>query len=595
MASGVHRAILALLVLLTLPCFAPAAPAPPTTQSAVQALEAERNADPAATLARLERELAAPPADRDPRLLAHQYRMRAEILRERGDLVAARRDAAEFARRAKALGDRPLVASALMLSGSLDAEDNQIADALFQFHEARTLLEGSPHLGELSRAYNAIGVAYNFILDYANARRYYEKSLQLARQAEDASAELRALGNLALTVSELDGAAAGLPVHREALELSVAAGDVHGEALQLGNICQRLHQIGNLEAARDTCANAFERLSILGLKRPRAGVRMTLGDIERGAGQLDAALAYYEAALADSEGVVPGVEIAVREALSDVREQRADPVGALRELRAWARLRADLSERERQSAVAELEVRYQVAQRQRELELLKLDAELSDARLRRRTLLLAAVAVALALASLAAALGWRGYRTQKRLEGTLAARNQALEHALQTIGELASVDMLTGLLNRRAFEEQAQRELTRVQRSGEAVTLALVDIDHFKELNDRYGHLRGDQALKTVAEVMRSCLRTTDLACRWGGEEFLCLLVGSDPSAAARAIDRVRAELAAHPALTGIEPAVTITAGVAGVHGDLQSALQKADVALYAGKNGGRDRVVVQH
>jgi diguanylate cyclase (GGDEF)-like protein len=566
----------------------------PTAQAAVQALEAQRNADPAATLARLERELAAPAADADRFLLAHQYRVRAEILRERGELDAARRDAAEFAGRAKALGDPLLVASALMLSGSLDAEDGKIANALDQFHEARGLLEDGPHLKELARAYNAIGVSYNFMLDYANARRYYEKSLELARQVKDGVGELRALGNLALTVSELEGAAAGLPVHREAMALSVASGDVHGEALQLGNICQRLYQVGDLDAARDTCDEAFARLSTLGLQRPRAGVRMTLGEIERSAGRLDAALAHYEAALGDSEGVVPGVEIAVREGLAEVRELLGDTPGALRELRAWARLRNELSERERQSAVAELEVRYQVEQRQREVELLQLDAELHDAQLRRRTLLLVAVAVALAFASLAAAIGWRGFRTQKRLEAILAARNRALEDALQTIGELASVDWLTGLLNRRAFEEQAARELARAQRSNQAVTLVLADVDHFKALNDRYGHLRGDQALKTVAEVLRSGLRSTDLACRWGGEEFLCLLVGSDQAAAVRAIDRVRAELATQPALAGIEPAVTITAGIARVDGDLKIALQQADLALYAGKNAGRDRVVVQ-
>ncbi len=566
----------------------------PSAQSELQALEAQRNADPAAALSLVERELAAPSGNRDPFLLAHLYRVRAEILRERGEIEAARRDAAEFALRAGKLSDPPLVAAALMLRGSLDAEDGKIADALDQFHEARRLLENGDHPRELSRAYNAIGVAYNFMLDFANARGYYQKALDLARQAEDGVGELRALGNLALTVSELDGAAAGLPLHREAMALSRASGDVHGEALQLGNICQRLYQVGDLDAARDTCDEAFERLSTLGLQRPRAGVRMTLGEIERNAGRLDAALVHYEAALADSVGVVPGVEIAVREGLAEVREQLGDTAGALRELRAWARLRGELSERERQSAVAELEVRYQVEQRQRELELLKLDAELHDAQLRRRTLLLVAVLVALAFASLAAAISWRGYRTQKQLEGILAARNRALEDALQKIGELASVDLLTGLLNRRAFGEQAARELARAQRSGQTVSLVLADIDHFKALNDRYGHLRGDQALKTVAETLRGGLRTTDLACRWGGEEFLCLLVGSDREAAVRAIDRVRAQLATSSALADIEPAVTITAGVARVDGDLELALQRADLALYAGKNAGRDRVVVE-
>lgn len=570
-----------------------AAPPPTAIQSELQTLEAEARANPDAALEKLNQALSAPGADREPRILAQLYRLRAEILRERGQWAAARRDAQEFSLRANALGELPLQATALLLAGSIEAEDGKIADALSQFHEARTLLEGSPHQKELLRVYNAIGVAYTFLLDHTSARGHYEKALHLTRVIGDRDGEIRALGNLALSVSETEGAAAGLVLHREALALALAAGDAHGQALQLGNICQRLQQVGKLDEARATCEDALERLQALNFSRPRAGVRMTLGDIERAAGRLDAALAHYQAALADSAGVVPGVEVPVRQSLSALREEMGDIAGALAELREWALVRTELSERERRTAVAELEVRYKVEQRERELKVLRLDAELADARLRRRTLMLWTVLVALGLSSLAAAVAWRGYRMEKRLEAALEARNRALEEALQKNSELARVDLLTGLMNRRAFEEQAGRVLAGARRIRQPVSLVLADLDHFKTVNDRHGHLRGDETLKQVAEVLRRTLRESDLACRWGGEEFLCLLVGSDPAAAAEVMERVRRELAGHPDLADLDPRITLTAGVAGVDDDLQAALHKADQALYAGKGAGRDRVVV--
>jgi diguanylate cyclase (GGDEF)-like protein len=172
----------------------------------------------------------------------------------------------------------------------------------------------------------------------------------------------------------------------------------------------------------------------------------------------------------------------------------------------------------------------------------------------------------------------------------------AVDRMRTSLVEQAEQDPLTRLLNRRSFERQARHEAQRAQRSDGPWALLMIDIDHFKRLNDSLGHAAGDVALVAVADALRVALRTEDLAARWGGEEFVLLLVGTAPDAAVPAAERVRMALAGL-ALTHQDRAFNITAsiGVAAAHGamELAAVLQRADEALYAAKAAGRNRVVL--
>ncbi|HSL57751.1 MAG TPA: GGDEF domain-containing protein [Acidimicrobiales bacterium] len=154
----------------------------------------------------------------------------------------------------------------------------------------------------------------------------------------------------------------------------------------------------------------------------------------------------------------------------------------------------------------------------------------------------------------------------------------------------ASTDSLTGLANRRTAEEQLGQRLA----DGEDLAVALVDLDHFKRLNDTYGHDAGDRALRLFADTVRRALRTDDLVARWGGEEFIVALPGLDRAAAADALDRIR--LALVDACARAE-APTFTASFGVVDTDLDRRLdvvvREADAALSRAKEMGRDRVVV--
>jgi diguanylate cyclase (GGDEF)-like protein len=154
---------------------------------------------------------------------------------------------------------------------------------------------------------------------------------------------------------------------------------------------------------------------------------------------------------------------------------------------------------------------------------------------------------------------------------------------------------LTGIANRRHFEERAISEISRLDRHGTPLTVAAFDIDHFKRVNDTYGHAAGDRVLVEIAAMARRCLRPNDLIARIGGEEFALLLPATDKSGALVIAERVRAELEAlNISFRDIEVRVTASFGVAEhVRGarQLDDALLRADVALYRAKRNGRNRI----
>ncbi|MCK2217997.1 GGDEF domain-containing protein [Actinomadura sp. ATCC 31491] len=159
----------------------------------------------------------------------------------------------------------------------------------------------------------------------------------------------------------------------------------------------------------------------------------------------------------------------------------------------------------------------------------------------------------------------------------------------------ARTDAKTGLLNAAAWQREADTEIVRARRTGDTLALLIIDIDHFKRVNDAHGHLAGDQVLVGVASTLRSQLREYDVVGRFGGEEFVVLLPGADAREARRVAERLRARIG-HMAIPADDTLirVTISTGVAlmSVHGDdLIELLAAADLALYRAKELGRDRV----
>lgn len=177
-----------------------------------------------------------------------------------------------------------------------------------------------------------------------------------------------------------------------------------------------------------------------------------------------------------------------------------------------------------------------------------------------------------------------------------------LEQANEQLNELSLTDALTGLANRRSFQETLQAEWRRALRNQHRLTLVMADIDSFKQFNDTYGHLAGDDCLVKIAKVIRSPLmRSSDLAARFGGEEFVILLPETDLEGGVHLAEEIRREVEALAILheesaTGTH--VTMSFGVASMFPTLEQVeldlVCAADKALYLAKEGGRNRVVRQ-
>jgi diguanylate cyclase (GGDEF)-like protein len=183
---------------------------------------------------------------------------------------------------------------------------------------------------------------------------------------------------------------------------------------------------------------------------------------------------------------------------------------------------------------------------------------------------------------------WDGVVTdiseQQRIEQKLRIANAKLE-------KLAATDALTGAWNRLHFEQRLTEEIERAHRYGQPLSLLLLDIDHFKAINDRHGHQTGDRVLVEICRRLGHQMRETDLLARWGGEEFVAVLPHTPAAAAMALAERIRRLIPSEP----LPPvgAVTVSAGVAQLQSDddLDSLFQRVDRALYRAKERGRDRV----
>ncbi|HXG40536.1 MAG TPA: diguanylate cyclase, partial [Candidatus Limnocylindrales bacterium] len=233
---------------------------------------------------------------------------------------------------------------------------------------------------------------------------------------------------------------------------------------------------------------------------------------------------------------------------------------------------------------------------------------------------LAVAAVVVALAG--ALLGTAGFaalvvrreqrRTAAHLEALLAGhvpngrvRDRRIAELLDELGRrigeavaLATTDRLTGVLNRQAILVRLQAEVDRAVRYHRPLSIALVDLDHFKRLNDTHGHAAGDVVLNAVAGLLRSHLRAVDVVGRYGGEEFMIVLPETEVDAAASLVEKLRRLVGSHPVALpdGDRIAVTISAGVTGGVGSdlhLGAIVRDADAALYSAKALGRNQVYV--
>lgn len=422
----------------------------------------------------------------------------------------------------------------------------------------------------LDAIYSNLGIAHNGLGQLDEAQRNYERAIEVARTRGDSPAN--ALNNLASVLMERGEVAKAKPRFEEVLAMYRSSGDRVSEAIALKNLGEALVRLGQRERA----AEVFEQAHALQIEFDNRPKRLELLPVM--SDNLEA-LGRHAEALATLRELKTLNDEAIN---ADAQERIASLQSAI-----------DLAERDRELAASEVE------RAQQEASILSLQATEE----RQRWL---AYGLALGVIGLTIVLGLliRENRFRERTNRALAEKNREIESQrknLQALNEQivqqSLRDELTRLPNRRFLNDYMQKHSATAVSSSLRTLILIIDIDHFKRLNDSHGHLVGDQALVHLAGVLRGVQRESDVMARWGGEEFLWLCPGLSVDTAESLCERVRLALVEHPMMLADQPLpMTLSIGVAPLPlwpdrpGTWSVSLRAADAALYYAKREGRDR-----
>lgn len=544
------------------------------------------NPDPDATAAALLEEAL---ATADAPLAEARLRATAERACRTGDATTQYRALDELARRRRLVEDNRvsldlwLRAREAATQARAPAEVRVRLDALVAFNlvslgladqaveYAEAAYEGAlalPHGAGRVQAMNALALTQTRLGHFAPARATYRQLVHEARQLPTARRELwRAFVNRGVCCAEEAQRANAEPAHRDALlrrqlRLDALAERVcadDGERLYV--LCNDTEALALLGRTAEAEVRLQQTLDCLARQpaddqssRQLAAVALHLGGlIELQRGRFEQAATLIARGIAELEAMDAVDDLpALLDRLSTAEEGRGHFREALAAVRRAARLRLDLAQAQSAARLRMLEVRQG----------LQLARQSADA--------------------------------ERRRAQAIELQRRALQDDAQRLVEAARTDALTGLGNRRLLDEVAQ-ELA--HSSGEPVGLAVMDLDHFKHVNDQFTHAMGDRVLVVVAELLRRTCRPEDTLVRLGGEEFGVVLRRAVPEAAHRACERLRHAIASHD-WAGMAPGLQVTGSIgvvtASTPADAAALLARADALLYDAKHAGRDRVCVE-
>lgn len=401
---------------------------------------------------------------------------------------------------------------------------------------------------------NNLGLAYKRSGNYEDGYAAYQAGLVIARKLGDQVRECKILVNIARALASQEKYEQALEYAQASLDLKVQTMTVNGYSLLvLGEVHLGLK---HLEQAMHFSQQALEFGDQYEIAQLSLAALYTIGQIGIEEQNFDHAVAYLQQALALAEKIKSNLYIfMIHQTLSSFFEKRGDLSNALKHYKAFHSIKERVFNDKNASRLQSLQIHHQIEMARREAEIyhlrnIELEQEIAE---------------------------------RKRIEDQLQIQ--------------ATTDALTGISNRRQFFQMAGFEINRAPSLNAQFVLAIIDIDHFKKINDQYGHNAGDQALIGFIRTVAKNVRIADLFARLGGDEFVLLFPNTELSSAYKILERVRYELLTQPVLVG-ERSVSLTISVGltyliGLTDTLDSLLERADQALYMAKNAGRNQICV--
>ena len=469
---------------------------------------------------------------------------------------------------AEADGNRPAQARILRAIGLAYDELGNFPQALDHHLRALEIEAIAGNVAGRAATLRTIGVVYSRSGDLETGLDYFGQSLTLCTETNDVIGRAKTLNNIGVNLNDLGRHDESLAVLQKALALYDAAGltlQRSGTLVNLGLTLEKLRRVAEAEASfREAHALAQTTGHMFGV----VDSMLSLGRLAAAQGRTAEARERLQAALAGAlEHKLKQPACECHDALATLHENCGEYVEALSHHRRFHALEREVLMQSSERQLKAVETRYQLAAAQREAEIHRLrHVELADVN-----------------AELA------------QLNRSLRAADEQKTRLLEQLERQTYEDSLTGLGNRRLLDKRLGDEFDRAVRHARPLTVALVDIDHFKRVNDRYSHAVGDAALRELARLLTASVRHTDLVVRMGGEEFVLVLVETDAAAAAQICEKLRVTIASH-AWARVHPGLVLTVSIGycadtGVD-EADRMLAIADRNLYVAKDRGRNCVV---
>lgn len=470
-----------------------------------------------------------------------------------------------------------------------------------------------------ARALRAVGVAYLWLAEFTHAFRHLEEAISLSRSLEDLLSEARSLNALGVVHTKMGDSARALEQYQRSLELHRQLGDREGEAIALHNIGIENRALGNLEAAEECYEQALALDQEMDNQSGEARTLLSLGTLAYMRSDMERAIRLFTESLELSRRVDDRTnQTQALENLSEVEMRQGNYHRAIALLREGLGISRQLRLRDHEASLnaslgqtLRLKGNYKSA-----LRYLNRAVALSQKLGVGRILCTAYREISLTCEAMndyrTALETYRKYHESERLLLTEEAERKARTLSVRLEIEQARyeaererrralelerevhLDSLTGIANRRYLMPRLTTALREAQQQGSPLAVAMLDVDHFKYINDRFSHSVGDIVLRHLGDLLQSLCREADVVARYGGEEFVMMMPGMSAETALACCEEVRLRVESHSWDT-IHPdlQVTISIGLCAscLPETVDAILAIADERLYAAKNAGRNCV----
>ena len=489
--------------------------------------------------------------------------------------------------------------------GLIHSDQGEFTLALEEHLKALSIRREIQDLQGLAYSYNNLGNNLRNMGELEESLKYHFQAVEIKKELDNPGSLAYSYNNIGHTYRRLKDYDKALEYYEMALQIRQEKDDKSGVAGSLNNMGTLLEAEGKLEEALDYYQAGLRMRRLLGHKRAEAGSLNNVGSVLRQMGRPKEALEYLFQSLKLTESIsAPVISVDTLECISETYADQGQYQKALEFHKKYFKGFEEIFNQTNSKKLMELQIQFETLEKELEIDHLQLIAKTekksTDQRFQLFLLLVGVIMLILFLLVHRFLYIKRTSEQYRLLSLDLELKSQQLAEANIGLDRLARSDSLTGLVNRRGFDEQIRKEYATARRKEEFLSILMLDVDFFKGFNDAFGHQAGDNCLRKISEIiLKEVQRPEDTVCRYGGEEFAIILGNTPRQGALLVAERIRGAVEeAKISCSAHSPFPYLTVSI-GVHTLIPSSnetpdelVKMADTALYEAKRKGRNCVV---